>query len=87
MCWIRLSHYSRLSVTFLLYLFLNSDLLKIGESNESNSAPSSLFFKSTKNSYLIMDTLQTDREKHKQASPQKQVRLVDGEVIYDVNYL
>ncbi|KAL1551515.1 hypothetical protein AAHA92_19350 [Salvia divinorum] len=44
-----------------------SDLLKIGD-----SAPS-LLFKSTKNPSLIMDALQTDRERHKQASPPKQV--------------
>lgn len=68
-------------VTFLLSTFLNSDLLRIGERNGSDSAPS-LFFKSTKNSSLIMDALQTDREKHKQASPQKQVQLVDGRVTY-----
>ncbi|XP_042049481.1 uncharacterized protein LOC121795100 [Salvia splendens] len=49
-----------------------SDLLKIGERNGSDSAPS-LLFKSTKNPSLIMDALQTDRERHKQASPPKQV--------------
>ncbi|XP_057773078.1 uncharacterized protein LOC130992458 [Salvia miltiorrhiza] len=54
-----------------------SDLLKIGERNVSDSAPS-LFFKSTKNASLIMDALQTDRERHKQASPQKQAPSSSG---------
>ncbi|KAH6758827.1 hypothetical protein C2S51_019062 [Perilla frutescens var. frutescens] len=53
------------------------DLLKIGERNGPDSTPS-LFFKSTKNSSLILDALQQpdessgNRQKHKQASPQIQ---------------